>query len=1149
MKPRHKRKLQKALAAALSLCLAVGTFGGIPVSAQEEVAPQETPQLSEERWTPDEAEQARLQSTAGDMSLAELATAVLPEADKPELVSEAAIAEKGHVNRLHEQETDLNTVIFQNRDGTKTLYYFAQPVKYVDETGQVRDKNNCLVKVTDPLYAADYGYVNGSNDIQTYFPKSLNTDSGLLLRNENTAIELQPLSSFGALETTMPAGDHAMAQADYEQTQQVLNTVELPAKAAAADLLTPETIQYRQVFGEHTALQYTPTYSGFKEDIILTQYNGVNEFTFRLKTNGLTMAREDGQYYLADPLTGERVINIGDLFVYDSRDAGLSSDEADTTLENEEKQASAAREELESTAVIVPEDSAEPVYDHHYVVETVVADEEYRITVVVDEDYLRAPDTVYPVIVDPSFSFNKAASAIQDAILYNGASARNTAHGSNWDHYIGYYNSTYGVGRLLVKFPGLTNSALFKSLDASQISSASFNVWQYRVSTAPTSIRAYLYNGSAWTESTIRCTTASWNSYSSLSGMGNVSVTSRAWYSFNIKPAVLKWKDGTHDAAKGLMIRNLNESNSGCYKVFNSTEWGSSQNSSQMPYVTLSWNANTPSGITNNSVYYFQNVCSGKYLDIQNNGTSNNTPTIQNSLSYAPSQRFKLVRDGSGYYRIHAQNTTAKRVLLLNTSNQVVLSDDCTNDRALWRIKDEGDGCYSFINKANESTSAYAMSNMGSNSSGAQVKGETYTNATRLRWRLKPAVSSIVLSASSLSLNVGETKSVSATVYPTNALNKTVAWSSSDSNIATVDSYGKITAVGAGTATITVRSLNDNTKYDTCIVLVKSPDPFHPSNIEYVKTVIIPDVDGDWTALTTKSSLSEDVYFSAFDDNGHQCSVLVSSLLIHNLTGYELNYQEFANPDQAPNELQLYHKAKTFSDDAVSQGVISYGSAEYYGMWACNASDLLDAYYFWMGEINKATEAFELFTTFVSIYANAFYSSAARTYTGLQYQSITQNYTSFSSLTDAQAINEGITDTVTFGGPRRTWRASEMRLAEEYQTSSGYVYNKSYKSVNGVLTEVPYGTAGSQRPDFYNPSTNHIVEVKNYNITTSSGRNNLANNIASQYNKRKSLFSGAQIDIKVDVFGQAYTQDMLDDICNRVQNLLGDSSMVKFIYD
>ena len=191
-----------------------------------------------------------------------------------------------------------------------------------------------------------------------------------------------------------------------------------------------------------------------------------------------------------------------------------------------------------------------------------------------------------------------------------------------------------------------------------------------------------------------------------------------------------------YNRAKGLMIRNANESNSSCFKVFNSREWGSSQNSSQMPYVTLSWNAPTPSGISNNGVYYFQNVCSGKYLDVYNADTANNTNLIQFGLTGNANQRFKLERDSSGYYRILAQHTSLKRVLLLNTSNQVVLSDDCSSERALWRIKDEGSGQYSFINKANEGTYAYAMSNMGSGSSGAQIKGESYTNTTRLRWRL-----------------------------------------------------------------------------------------------------------------------------------------------------------------------------------------------------------------------------------------------------------------------------------------------------------------------------------------------------------------------------------------------------------------------------
>lgn len=92
------------------------------------------------------------------------------------------------------------------------------------------------------------------------------------------------------------------------------------------------------------------------------------------------------------------------------------------------------------------------------------------------------------------------------------------------------------------------------------------------------------------------------------------------------------------------------------------------------------------------------------------------------------------------------------------------------------------------------------------------------------------------------------------------------------------------------------------------------------------------------------------------------------------------------------------------------------------------------------------------------------------------------------------------------------------------------------------------GTAGSQRPDFYNPSTSQIIEVKNYTVTTQAGRNSLANNIATQYNNRKAVFPNANIEFKADVYGQSYTQSMLDDIVDLVSQLTGED-IVRFIYD
>ena len=67
------------------------------------------------------------------------------------------------------------------------------------------------------------------------------------------------------------------------------------------------------------------------------------------------------------------------------------------------------------------------------------------------------------------------------------------------------------------------------------------------------------------------------------------------------------------------------------------------------------------------------------------------------------------------------------------------------------------------------------------------------------------AVTSITLDKTSLSMQVGETEMVTATVNPANATDKTVTWSSSDVSVATV-ADGKISAKKSGTAIITAKS-------------------------------------------------------------------------------------------------------------------------------------------------------------------------------------------------------------------------------------------------------------------------------------------------------------------------------------------------------
>ena len=83
------------------------------------------------------------------------------------------------------------------------------------------------------------------------------------------------------------------------------------------------------------------------------------------------------------------------------------------------------------------------------------------------------------------------------------------------------------------------------------------------------------------------------------------------------------------------------------------------------------------------------------------------------------------------------------------------------------------------------------------------------------------SVTSVSLNKTSLSLNVGDTQTLIATITPSNATNKSVTWTSSKTSVATVSSSGVVTAKAAGTATITVTT-NDGSKTATCTVTVKA---------------------------------------------------------------------------------------------------------------------------------------------------------------------------------------------------------------------------------------------------------------------------------------------------------------------------------------
>ena len=87
------------------------------------------------------------------------------------------------------------------------------------------------------------------------------------------------------------------------------------------------------------------------------------------------------------------------------------------------------------------------------------------------------------------------------------------------------------------------------------------------------------------------------------------------------------------------------------------------------------------------------------------------------------------------------------------------------------------------------------------------------------------AITGIGLNKSTTSLTEGESETLTATIAPSNATgDKTVKWSSSNAEVAAVDSNGKVTAKKAGTAVITATSSNRKTA--SCTVTVKQKDTY-----------------------------------------------------------------------------------------------------------------------------------------------------------------------------------------------------------------------------------------------------------------------------------------------------------------------------------
>lgn len=676
-------------------------------------------QAKHSTWTPEEAA-IDIPNTVGDLTNEQLQTAILSSEDTPEIVPIESIVETKSVHRLWEQEPNDNTIIFQNKDGSKTAYFYSRPVKYTDANGKKHDKRSTLVNtVNNAKYTKDYGYVNAFNDIKTYYPSSINPEKGMVLETPDLTVELSPLSSTEKryvlsdgqeLTATEYVAQSGIADVAKQATTPSTDTAEIretvrQAGAAAAQKgqiqeigsHAKDAVLYKEVFGNKTSLRYSSTFEGFKEDIILDENTGVNEFKFCVKTNGLSLIETDeGNYCLVNPLTGKTMAAIGDLVITDSKPQPELQSVSDIKLPEE-------------TAVL-PEDVSditEVQYEHHYEAQTVTPDQEYILTVVVDETYLNDPATVYPVYVDPTMTV-MGSGDIEDVSLYSNINYTLDSTESQQIK-VGYNSPTYGTSRALFDFPILNFNTDFIFLYGNQISSARLNLYclpqgYYNQETKTylnpfdeaKQLSLYEYY-SQWSPSTVNWSNTNPNNYGCL--INSTSVTS-GWTSFNISYVINKFKTDpnytTNFMDRGLMLKADSETST-TWKKFASSEYTTT---SYRPYIQITYNDNPPAcpQVVSGAVYHLRNY-SGDYLDVYNNDTADNTRLLQYSFTGNSNQQFKINNITGGEYEIEPQHTIGK-VLSVNASNQVIIETDCNLSRQRWYIFYRN-GSYHFVNKQN----------------------------------------------------------------------------------------------------------------------------------------------------------------------------------------------------------------------------------------------------------------------------------------------------------------------------------------------------------------------------------------------------------------------------------------------------------------
>lgn len=140
-------------------------------------------------------------------------------------------------------------------------------------------------------------------------------------------------------------------------------------------------------------------------------------------------------------------------------------------------------------------------------------------------------------------------------------------------------------------------------------------------------------------------------------------------------------------------------------------------------------------------------------------------------------------------------------------------------------------------------------------------------------------ISKITLSESSVGMIVGDTKTITATITPSEVTNSNLKWESSNTSVVTVSDTGKtvtITAKGEGNATITAKAQDGSNVSETCIVYcVRSEEGYLVKNGVLLKNMTFSNATNNGTVTYAgKSALKVYIYGTKTSNVSYNCGPL-----------------------------------------------------------------------------------------------------------------------------------------------------------------------------------------------------------------------------------------------------------------------------------